>query len=81
MSSLLDDQVMQFVMSPSMKLHVKSWFGETVCGRVFEGNWEWRLGALTSLRSIARMSQQPKPNNLCGLCAKVYKDVNIREEA
>ena len=77
MSTFLDEQALQFVYSPTCKLHVKSWFGQTVCGRQYEGNWEWRLGGLTSLREVGRMSWWPKHNNFCGSCAKTYRDVNI----
>ena len=77
MSTFLDEQALQFVLSPTSKLHVKSWFGQTVCGKQYEGNWEWRLGGLTSLREVGRMSWWPKHNNFCGSCAKTYRDVNV----
>ena len=79
MSTLLDEKALQFVLSPTSKLHVKSWFGQTACGKQYEGNWEWRLGGLTSLREVGRMARWPKMNNLCGRCAKTYRDVNINE--
>ena len=77
MSTFLDEKALQFVYSPTCKLHVKSWFGQTVCGKQYEGNWEWRLGGLTSLRQLGRMSRRPNSNNMCKRCANEYKDVNI----
>jgi hypothetical protein len=78
-STFLDEKALRFVYSPSHKIHVKSWFGQTVCGTHWEGNWEWRLGDLTSLREVGRMARSPKMNNLCGRCAKTYMDVNVNE--
>ena len=77
MSTFLDEQTMQLVVSRSGTLHVKSWSNRTACGKDTWDSHRWWYGGLTSLRWIGKLAQVPESNRFCKACARIYKDVNI----
>ena len=77
MSTFLDEQTMQLVVSRSGTTHVKSWYSRTVCGKHCWDNYKWESRGLTSLRWVGRLAQSTKPNHFCKACARIYKDVNV----
>lgn len=77
MSTLLDEQTMQLVVSRSGTIHVKTWFSSTACGKRCWDNYKWESGGLTNLRWIGKLAQVPESNRFCKGCAKIYKDVNM----
>lgn len=77
MSTMLDEQTMQLVVSKSGTTHVKTWFSRTACGKRCWDNYKWEFGGLTSLRWVGRLAQRPSGNRFCKSCARIYKDVNI----
>ena len=77
MSTFLDEQTMQLVVSRSGTTHVKAWYSRTVCGKHCWDNYKWESMGLTSLRWVGRLAQSTKPNHFCKACARIYKDVNV----
>jgi hypothetical protein len=77
MSSLLDENTMQLIISNSGIIHVKAWFSKTVCGKNCWDIHKWEFGGLISLRRVAKMAQVPQANRFCKSCARIYKDVNV----
>ena len=75
----LDDLDYRLVESPTYKLHVEAWFGETMCGKYINyGYKQWGYHNLTSLRWLATNAQSPNPySRMCKACLKHYKDVII----
>jgi len=78
-SSLLDENTMQLVISNSGIIHVKSWFERTACGKRCWDIDKWWSGGLTNLRWIGRLAQRPEANRFCKGCARIYKDVNVND--
>ena len=73
-NSLLDENWLVLIVSPSGLKHVRGWYGQAQCGS-FEGeNWDYH--GLTNLRTLGRMSRRPDANRMCKRCANQYKDVS-----
>ena len=77
MSTFLDEQTMQLVVSRSGTTHVKAWYSRTACGKDCWDNYKWESWGLTSLRWVGMLAQSTKPNHFCKGCARIYKDVNV----
>lgn len=75
--SLLDERCITIVESLSTKRHVKGWFETTVCGKYCGDSYSWEWVELTSLRYLAKISQNNPSTTWCKRCLSNYKDVKI----
>ena len=80
MSTLLDERCITVVESMSGKRHVRGWFETTLCGKYAGDPYVWSFLYLTSLRHVAKMSQNAYANRMCKSCAKEYKDVDVNAD-
>lgn len=76
LDSFMDGKEITLVESPSGTRHVEDEWSRTLCGTYIDKYSGWHLEYLTSLRTIGRLSKNPRTNKFCSRCASKYKYIN-----
>lgn len=78
MTTLLDEQCLTLVSSPTGLRHVQGWYGETLCGKWINFGYKaWSYSDLTSVRWLGKIAKGSYHGRFCKTCLRHYKDVNI----